>query len=164
LIEGFGSREHVAHVDHIRNIPLPHRLIEGSSSIKHAEHALNIGYIPAIQSLVEGWKAGKGEQHVSDARHIPAVKDVSIGQNMWMCIPVIFDGLLKASSIWEIWDWNPLGVETTPRCILHLCANEATDHAVEAASEELIIFSLYFLQLPNNSELKQLLLGLFWQL
>jgi hypothetical protein len=55
-------------------------------------------------------------------------------------------------------------VETTPRCILHLCANEATDHEVEAASEELIVFSLYFLQLPNNSELKQLLLGLFWQL
>jgi hypothetical protein len=55
-------------------------------------------------------------------------------------------------------------VVTTPRCTLHLCANEATDHAVEAASEELIVFSLYFLQLPNNSELKQLLLGLFRQL
>jgi hypothetical protein len=55
-------------------------------------------------------------------------------------------------------------VETTPRCILHLCANKATDHVVEAASEELIVFSLYFLQLPNNSELKQLLLGLFRQL
>jgi hypothetical protein len=48
--------------------------------------------------------------------------------------------------------------------MLHLCADKATDHVVEAASEELIIFSLYFLQLPNNSELKQLLLGLFQQL
>jgi hypothetical protein len=55
-------------------------------------------------------------------------------------------------------------VITTPRCILHPSANKATDHAVEAASEELIIIFLYFLQLPNNSELKQLLFGLFQQL
>jgi hypothetical protein len=48
--------------------------------------------------------------------------------------------------------------------MLHLCAEKATDYAVEAASEESIVFSLHFLQFPNNSELKQLLLGLFRQL
>ena len=55
-------------------------------------------------------------------------------------------------------------VITTPRYMLHLCADKATDYMVEAASEESMVFSLYFLQLPNNSELKQQLLGLFWQL
>jgi hypothetical protein len=110
LIEGFGSREHVGHVAHIGNIPLSHRLVEGFSTIKHAWHVLDGGYIPAIQSFVEGWQAGEGERHVSDVRHVPAVKDVSVGRSMWTCIPVIVDGLLKASSIWEIWDWHSLGI------------------------------------------------------
>jgi hypothetical protein len=113
LIEGFGSIEHVGHVFHIGNIPPSHGLVEGFSTIEHACHVVDIGYIPAIQSLVEGWQAGEGERHVSDLRHVPAVEDVSVGRSMWLCIPVIVDGLLKASSIWKIWDWNSLGTVAT---------------------------------------------------